>query len=102
MHIPTRVKQVLFDGIDDLNKQLEADKRIPKSLDVILTGDSAQIDSFSLVNLIVIIEEKVDSCFGVQFSLADEHAMLQEIHPLTSLDTLMGYITGLLEEQSDR
>ena len=98
MDIKDKVTQLIFDSIDLLNEQLPANNPIEKSVDKMLIGVSGQLDSLGVVNLSVIIEEKVENSFGLEMSFIDDHAMSKETHPLTSIETLQSYLTELLEE----
>ena len=97
----TRNQQV-FDAInsavDDLNQVLDPEERLAKSADVALIGQDARIDSLGLVNLIVLVEEKIQQQFGVGITLVDERAMSQSKSPFRTLGTLAEFVEELLAE----
>ncbi len=90
-----RVIDAVYSAVDDLNEILSADERIEKSPDVALIGTDARLDSLGLVNLIVLVEEKVQETFGVGITLVDERAMSQSKSPFRTL----GSLTDFVEEQ---
>jgi acyl carrier protein len=90
-----RVIDAVYSAVDDLNEILGADERIEKSPDVALIGTDARLDSLGLVNLIVLVEEKVQETFGVGITLVDERAMSQSKSPFRTL----GSLTEFVEEQ---
>ncbi len=89
------VIDAVYSAVDDLNEILGADERLEKSPDVALIGTDARLDSLGLVNLIVLVEEKVQQRFGVGITLVDERAMSQSRSPFRTL----GSLTDFVEEQ---
>jgi acyl carrier protein len=89
------VTDAVYSAVDDLNEILGADERLEKSPDVALIGTEAKLDSLGLVNLIVLVEEKVQQRFGVGITLVDERAMSQSKSPFRTL----GSLTEFVEEQ---
>ncbi len=92
------VKSVVYGAIDELNEQLLEEQRIEKSMDTVLLGRQSNLDSMALVNLIIIVEEKIVNQFGVNFTLVDERAMSEEESPFKTTRTLVDYISKMLEE----
>jgi len=78
------MKQLIYSCIDELNATL--DKKIVKSEDTVLVGD---IDSITLVSLIVAIEDKTGK------TIADDKAMSRRTSPFLSVGTLIDYVTEL-------
>ena len=101
MTLKEQVSQIIFDTIEEINEQLPEGSLLPKSKETILLGKNGNLDSLGLVNLIVAVEERVEDELGTTITLADEKAMSQEVSPFKSLDTLINYITKLLQESSD-
>ena len=92
-----RIVEVMFKAVDEVNQQLTKEQHINKSLDTILTGPSARLDSLALVNFIVAAEQEMEKDFGISISLADEIAMSQTDSPVRTLGTLVDYISTLLD-----
>jgi len=66
---------------------------------VALIGTEARLDSLGLVNLIVLIEEKIQQGFGVGVTLVDERAMSQSKSPFRTLGSLAEFVEEQLKEQ---
>jgi acyl carrier protein len=93
-----RVVDVVNSAIDDLNEILDADERLGKAPEEALIGNEARLDSLGLVNLIVLVEEKVQKEFGVAITLVDERAMSQSKSPFRNLSSLVEFVEEQLRE----
>ena len=94
------VKEIVFSGIDEINEELEVDERAKKSLDTILFGESAELDSMMFVNLIVIIEEGISERFDIEITLDFQNEMFTE-EPLITLEMFANNIASQLEGYMD-
>ena len=92
-----KVVKAVFKAVDEVNQQLTSKQRVDKSLNTVLTGPSAKLDSLGLVNFIVATEQEVEEEFGISISLADERAMSSTNSPLRTIGTLVDYISMLLD-----
>ena len=92
-----KVVEAVFKAVDEVNQQLAREQHVDKSVDTVLTGPSAKLDSLGLVNFIVATEQEIEKEFGMIISLADESAMSQIKSPLTTIGALVDYISTLLE-----
>jgi acyl carrier protein len=84
-----------------LREVLEAGGALPAeplSADTKLLGRNAVLDSLGLVQLLVDVEQQLDSAHGVAVTLADERAMSQKHSPFRSVGTLSEYIETLIKE----
>ena len=95
-----KISEVIFDAIDELNEQLPEEQRLEKNLDTILIGEDGKIDSLGLVNLIVLIEQKIEEDFGIYISLADESDTSREGNPFDNIKNLQLHIFFLLEGEN--
>jgi len=86
------VVEAINSAIDDLNEVLDPEERLAKSPDVPLIGKDARVDSLGLVNLIVLVEEKIQQRFGVGITLVDERAMSQSKSPFRTLGSLAEFV----------
>ena len=64
-----------------------------------LFGSGSQIDSLSLVTMIVDLEMKFADEFNYDLSLTDDRAMAREVSPFTSISSLTDYIYELTIEK---
>jgi D-alanine--poly(phosphoribitol) ligase subunit 2 len=93
-----KVTQVLHAAIDELNEQLPEDGRLDASDDTVLFGESGELDSLGLVNLIVMVEQRVAETLGAPITLADERAMSERNSPFRTIGTLTDYVCLLWKE----
>ncbi|HEY8635187.1 MAG TPA: acyl carrier protein [Candidatus Dormibacteraeota bacterium] len=92
------VVDAINSAVDDLNEILDADERLGKSPDEALIGKDAKLDSLGLVNLIVLVEEKIQQKFDVGITLVDERAMSQSKSPFRTLGSLAEFVEEQLNE----
>jgi acyl carrier protein len=90
----TKILEIIYQAIDDVNFQ--NDLAIKKEPETKLFGSQGTIDSLGLVNLIVSVEEGVNTEFETSITLADEKAMSQKNSPFKSIQSLADYIYELL------
>ncbi len=89
--------ELIFSSIDELNLDLEESEMIQKSETTSLFGSGDSLDSLALINLITIIEEKIEEETGEYVSLADEKAMSLDESPFKTVTTLKDYINTLID-----
>lgn len=90
--------EAINSAVDDLNEVLDPEERLAKSPDVALIGKDARVDSLGLVNLIVLVEEKIQQRFGVGITLVDERAMSQSKSPFRTLGSLAEFVEEQLAD----
>src|SRR4029077_21238228 len=100
MTVSPEVVKAVHSAVDDLNEILDPGERLDKSPDVALIGTDARLDSLGLVNLIVLVEEKVQKEFGVGITLVDERAMSKSKSPFRTLGSLAEFVEEQLKEHS--
>lgn len=94
-----RVTKVVYDVLAQLNGELfGGEEKLAASLDTVLFGAGAALDSMGLVNLIVMTEQRVEEEFGAVVSLADERAMSQQHSPFRDVRTFIGHIERVLQD----
>ncbi len=89
-----KIIKAIYDAIDEVNEQLSKEQRLSKELNTVLFGN---LDSLGLMNFIVVVEQNIEKLFGVTINLSDEKTISQEQNPLADVQTLIDYITSLLE-----
>ena len=78
---------------------LPSTQKLKKSLDTQLYGDKSEIDSLSLVNIVVLTEQKIEDEFNITINLADEKAMSQKNSPFKTIETFVEYIEKSVNEK---
>jgi acyl carrier protein len=86
----------ILDAVQQYNDEASPDRRIPPTPDAKLFGRGGALDSLGLVNLILLVEERISDQYGVALTLADERAMSQEKSPFRNVQTLAEYICFLM------
>ena len=92
------VLAAVLESVGEFNEQLDAEQKLELSSETRLLGRSSKLDSFGLVNLIILVEEKLYDKFDKSITLADERAMSQEHSPFRSVQSLVDYAHTLLSE----
>lgn len=92
------VEAIILKALEDLNQELEPDDRIVVGPETALFGVDAEIDSLSLVSVIVDVETALSLDHGLEVSLTDDRAMGRAVSPFTDVPALKDYILELLEE----
>jgi acyl carrier protein len=88
----------IYDAIDQVNEDLDQSGQILKSVDAQIFGNESALDSMGLVNLITLIEQRIEDETGKFISIADEKAMSMESSPFKTVASLKEYITNVLNE----
>lgn len=94
------VEAIILAALETLNEELDDDEKFAVGPDTALFGVDAEIDSLSLVSVIVDVETELNVEHGLDASLTDDRAMSREISPFTDVQALKGYILELVEEQA--
>lgn len=93
------VLKAIYEAIDEVNLDLEDGEKIQKSEDSLIFSAGSSLDSLGLVNLITIIEQKIEEETGDFLSIADERAMSMQSSPFKSVRTLREYIESILNDR---
>jgi acyl carrier protein len=89
---------VILSAVGEFNEGVTGDRRIQETPEAMLFGRGGNLDSLGLVNLILMVEEHIQTSYGVTLTLADERAMSQERSPFRSVSSLAEYLGLLLGE----
>jgi len=100
MAMEKQVEDLLFSAIDEINEQLPDGHKVQKTMDTPLFGENSVLDSLGLVNLIVNVEQKVQTGLNLVITIADEKAMSQRNSPFRTIGSLAQYIVTLVQEST--
>ena len=92
-----QVRSTVFRVLDELNEQRAPHERLPKDDSVPLVGLDGQLDSLGLVNLMALLEEKVEQELGVPLNLIDS---LGEGSEFASVGELVTLVCSLLADRT--
>jgi acyl carrier protein len=99
--INDKIKQMLFNVLDELNQLRPREEHLAKDLETPLAGDFGRLDSAGLINLIVLTEQKTAQELGRTILLTDDRALSQINEVFRTLGSLADYIHLLLNEKCD-
>jgi acyl carrier protein len=80
------------------NIDLDNFPKYPTS-DLKIFGSEGVLDSMGLVNLVVLLEERIQDEYDVDITIADDRAMSQNKSPFRTIGYLAEYIERLLREK---
>ena len=95
-----RILELVLIAVKTLNEERPAHERFELSEQTLLFGDGAELDSLSLVSVIVDIETAVTDQLGEPITLTDNRAMSRVVSPFTHVGALVDYIFELLSEKA--
>lgn len=95
------VLSTIFSVIEEINESLEPTEQISKNENTVLFGKDGVLDSIGLVNLIVALEQKIESNWGRSVVLADEKAMSRKTSPFRTVAFLVDYVAESILEMPD-
>jgi acyl carrier protein len=87
--------EAIFDALEEVNEHLPNHWKIEKSTQTLLTGESSRLDSLTIVNLIVAIEQRIEEKYGVMINLASSEAFSDQ-NPFRDVGTLAEHISSLM------
>lgn len=95
-----KILNIIYAAIDDLNDSLPKDKKIQKTPDASLFGNSGTIDSLGLTILIVSLEQKIEEGLGITVTLVNDTVMSKDESPFQTVNTLANYISTLIDQKN--
>lgn len=90
--------EIVLRAVRNLNDELPDNEKFDVTLTTPLFGPQAMLDSLALVSVIVDVEGDISAALGRNISLTDDRAMSQEISPFDDVQSLLNYITILINE----
>lgn len=94
-----KILQIVLSQVKDLNDTLPENQQFEANETTVLFGDNSNIDSLSLVSLIVDLEMIFSSDYENDILLTDDRAMTREVSPFSSVNSLVDYITEVINEK---
>jgi hypothetical protein len=55
-----KIEQILFSAIAELNLTIKATEKIKENLNEIIYGKNSKLDSLTLINFLLLVEEKIN------------------------------------------
>ncbi len=92
------ILNIVVSAVKDLVETFPEVDRIEVSEQTVLFGQNSQIDSLSLVSVVVDLEAIFYDRYNLELSLTDDRAMTRTISPFDSVKNLIDYIHELITE----
>lgn len=86
------IDQIVKSVIQGVIDTMPSEQRFQVNNQTVLFGPGSQIDSMTLVSVIVDLEEILSEKFKKDIYLTDDKAMTREKSPFDSVETLIDYI----------
>jgi acyl carrier protein len=93
------VREAVFHAIDELNRQLPRERHLAKSDTTPLAGPDGHLDSLGVVNLIVLVEQQLETRAGITINLIDTE-LLEGGAALSTVETLGAFIAAAVDERA--
>ena len=91
-----KIYELVIKQLEELNETLPTEQQFVADKNTVLFGNNSNIDSLSLVSVIVDLETVFSDEYGQDISLTDDRAMIREISPFTNVQNLAEYIKEIL------
>ena len=91
-----KIFELVKTSLEELNEELDYGSLRNVTWETSIAGGESNIDSLSLVRLIVGLETKIEKTFNKQILLADEKAMSTRNSPFRSMGSLVDFIAERL------
>ena len=83
---------LVTDSIAHINQQLPTEKQISSDLSTKIIGPGSDLDSLSLINLVIEIEEKIAASMGRRIPILDKGIMSEEHGSFNTVGELIDWI----------
>jgi len=94
-----KILEIVISVVKSLVETLPENQKFEVDQNTILFGKGSNIDSLSLVSIIVDLETTFSVDYDFDISLTDDRAMLREKSPFESILVMVEYIFELVNEK---
>jgi len=94
------IEKVILPALDEIRQDLEDPSSLGGEASTLLYGENAPLDSLGLVNLVVLLEERINDESGKSVTLVNDQALSAKNSPFRTVDSMADYILKTLEEES--
>jgi acyl carrier protein len=85
-----KIKEIICASLDEVNTMLPPERQLAKNSHTNITNDF--LDSLSMINFIVTIEQLLLDEYGVHVNLSDQSTFNSDFNPFETIDILTEYI----------
>ncbi len=93
-----KIRNILMEAINEINEDMDENEKIVYALDSVLFGKGAGMDSFSFVNLISNIEDRIYDEFDKEVYLVTPDVYEKDYNPFETVAALEKYIAEVMAE----
>ena len=83
---------IVQDSISHINQQLPDEQQISKEPNTVLVGPNSELDSLSVINLIIEVEERIYTSYGKRIQILDKGIMSEEPGTISTISDLIDWI----------
>jgi acyl carrier protein len=94
----TEILEIVISTVMTLVETLPEEQKFSVNENTILFGNGSNIDSLSLVSIIVDLETTLSEDLNIDVSLSDDKAMMRTKSPFESIKSLVDYINELINQ----
>jgi acyl carrier protein len=94
--LEAQIREIIIDAMRMQSDTLDRPLTQLLSPDTALIGENSELDSMSLVLLIVDVEQQIELRLGQKISLVNERAMSARSSPFRSISSMANYAMKLL------
>ena len=94
----SEIRVQVLAAVHKLGEDIENEFLKSASSETSLIGRKSEVDSITLVSIIVDVEERLADQLGLDVVLADERAMSQKRSPFRTIQTLAEYVFELQQQ----
>ncbi len=99
--IKDRVEAIVIAALQELGESAEIEGLRNPTPQTGLFGRTGLLGSLGMINLVLELEETLFDEYGVNIVIADERALSRKRSPFRDVNSLVDYITSLLEGTDD-
>jgi acyl carrier protein len=89
--------QTIYEAMEELNEQLSEESNLPKEHETVLFGEDGLLDSMGIINLLVILEEKLESSLKISVGLTSDSEILAQPERRWTVAELSTHIGELMD-----
>jgi acyl carrier protein len=89
--------KTIYEAMEELNEQLPEESNPPKEYETVLFGEDGLLDSMGIINLLVILEEKLESNLKISVGLTSDSEILAQPERRWTAAELSSHIEGLMD-----
>ena len=95
-----KLKKIIFDQLDNLNKNRPKKFKNRKKINTHLTGSKTDLDSVELIGFLVSLEEKINVSFKKKIKIIDEK-ISGNLESIATIDKLFKILKRKLKKKND-